>query len=70
MMTMTAACQPMTSGERWKPLIMRTKPVEVPVSYGYFFKNGGNAAVNDTTTHYQGVQGEALLFLRANISIL
>jgi hypothetical protein len=44
--------------------------ISVPVSYGYFFKSGNGATVNDTSTHYQGVQGEALLFLRANIRIL
>ncbi len=44
--------------------------VQVPVSYGYFFKNGGNAAANDTTTHYQGIQGELLLFLRGNLNLL
>ncbi|HEU4730958.1 MAG TPA: hypothetical protein VFT22_23855 [Kofleriaceae bacterium] len=44
--------------------------VSVPVSWGYFFKNGGGAAANDVSTHYQGVQGEALLFLRANVPLL
>lgn len=44
--------------------------VAFPVSYGYFFKNGGGAAVNDTTTHYQSLQGEALLVLRGNIRLL
>ncbi|HET7504473.1 MAG TPA: hypothetical protein VFK02_25805 [Kofleriaceae bacterium] len=44
--------------------------VSVPVSWGYFFKNGDGAAANDVSTHYQGVQGEALLFLRANIRLL
>jgi hypothetical protein len=44
--------------------------VQVPVSWGYFFKNGNGAAVNDVSTHYQGVQGEALVFLRANIRLL
>jgi len=43
---------------------------QVPVSYGYFFKNGGDAAANDTTTHYQGIQAELLLFLRGNINLL
>jgi hypothetical protein len=42
----------------------------VPVSWGYFFKNGDGAVANDTSTHYQGVQGEALLYLRANIRLL
>ncbi|HEY4243052.1 MAG TPA: hypothetical protein VGM88_24730 [Kofleriaceae bacterium] len=44
--------------------------IEVPVSWGYFFKNGNGAAVNDLSTHYQGVQGEALVVLRANLRIL
>jgi len=44
--------------------------VSVPVSWGYFFKNGNGAAINDVSTHYQGVQGEALVFLRANIRLL
>jgi hypothetical protein len=44
--------------------------VTVPVSWGYFFKNGNGTAVNNTSTHYQGVQGEALVFLRANIRLL
>ncbi|HSS00298.1 MAG TPA: hypothetical protein VLM79_24740 [Kofleriaceae bacterium] len=44
--------------------------VAVPVSWGYFFKNGNGAAVNDVSTHYQAIQGEALVFLRANIRLL
>ena len=44
--------------------------LSVPVSWGYFFKNGNGAAANDTSTHYQGIQGEALLYLRANIRLL
>ena len=44
--------------------------VTVPVSWGYFFKNGNGAVANDVSTHYQGVQGEALLYLRANIRLL
>ncbi|HMG55284.1 MAG TPA: hypothetical protein VK601_17425 [Kofleriaceae bacterium] len=44
--------------------------VIVPVSWGYFFKNGNGAAANDTSTHYQAVQGEALVVLRANIRLL
>ena len=42
----------------------------VPVSWGYFFKNGDGAAINDVSTHYRGLQGEALLVLRANIRLL
>lgn len=41
--------------------------VAFPVSYGYFFKAGSGAAANDTTTHYQSIQAEALLVLRGNI---
>jgi len=44
--------------------------VTIPVSWGYFLKNGNGAVANDTSTHYQGIQGEALLFLRANIRLL
>jgi hypothetical protein len=44
--------------------------VTVPVSWGYFFKNGNGAAVNDASTHYQSVQAAALLVLRANIRLL
>ena len=41
--------------------------VEVPVSWGYFFKNG---AANATSNQYQGVQGEVLLALRAHVGLL
>jgi hypothetical protein len=44
--------------------------VIVPVSWGYFFKNGNGAAVNDASTHYRSVQGEALVVLRANLRLL
>jgi hypothetical protein len=44
--------------------------ISIPVSWGYFFKNGNGAAVNDVSTHYQSIQGEALLFLRANFRLL
>jgi hypothetical protein len=44
--------------------------VTVPVSWGYFLKNGNGAAANNTSTHYRGVQGEALVVLRANIRLL
>jgi hypothetical protein len=44
--------------------------VTVPVSYGYFFKNGNGAAANNTSTHYQSIQGEALVVLRVNIRLL
>ena len=42
--------------------------VQVPVSWGYFFKN--NVPVNEASNHYQSVQAEGLLYLRANIHIL
>jgi hypothetical protein len=44
--------------------------VTVPVSWGYFLKNGDGAVANDTSTHYRSVQGEALVVLRANIRLL
>lgn len=44
--------------------------VVVPVSWGYFFKNGNGAAVNDVSTHYRSIQAEALVVLRANIRLL
>jgi hypothetical protein len=44
--------------------------VSVPVSWGYFFKNGNGAAVNNVSTHYRGIQAEALVVLRANIRLL
>ena len=43
--------------------------VLLPVSWGYFIKNGGGAVANDTSTHYQSVQGEALVVLRGNIRL-
>ena len=42
----------------------------IPISWGYFLKNGNGAVANDVSTHYQSIQGEALLFLRANIRLL
>lgn len=44
--------------------------IAVPASYGYFFKSGNGATANDLSTHYQGVQVDALLVLRANIRFL
>ena len=44
--------------------------LSVPVSWGYFFKNGNGVAANDASTHYQGIQGEGLLYLRANLRLL
>jgi hypothetical protein len=43
--------------------------IVVPVSYGYFIKSGNGAAANDLSTHYRGVQAEALLALRMNIRL-
>ncbi len=40
-----------------------------PISWGYFFKNGGGAVANDMSTHYQSIQGEALVVLRGNIRL-
>jgi hypothetical protein len=42
--------------------------VAVPVTYGYFLKNGVPA--NDLSNHYQGIHVEGLLFLRLNLKIL
>lgn len=44
--------------------------VAIPASYGYFFKSGNGATANNLETHYQSVQVEALLVLRANIRFL
>jgi hypothetical protein len=43
--------------------------IEVPVSYGYFFKNGNGATANNLSDQYGGAQIEALLALRANINL-
>ena len=40
--------------------------VSLPVSWGYFFKQG---AANDLSNHYQGVQGEALAVLRIQFGL-
>ena len=42
----------------------------VPVSWGYFIKNGTDAAANDLSTHYQSMQIEALLYLRIGLRLL
>lgn len=42
--------------------------VAVPVTYGYFLKNGVPA--NDLSNHYQGVHVEALVFLRLRLKVL
>jgi hypothetical protein len=41
--------------------------VEIPVSWGYFFKNG---AANDTSNQYEGIQGEVLAVLRFHVGLL
>jgi hypothetical protein len=43
--------------------------VSVPISWGYFFKNGFEDTANDLTTHYQAIQIEALLYLRMNLKL-
>lgn len=43
--------------------------IQLPVSWGYFFKTGDGLAANTVETHYQSVQGEALLVLRGNIRL-
>ena len=40
--------------------------LSIPVSWGYFFKQG---AANDTTNHYQSVQVEAFVVLRAHVGL-
>ena len=39
-------------------------------SWGYFFKNGVEDSANDVSTHYQGIQLEAVGYLRVNIKLL
>lgn len=43
--------------------------LQIPISYGYFFKSGEGAAANDVSTQYQGLQGSALIYLRANVRL-
>jgi hypothetical protein len=40
----------------------------IPVTYGYFFKNGVPANMLDN--HYQGLHAEALLYLRLRLKLL
>ena len=42
--------------------------VTVPVTWGYFLKNGVPA--NDLSNHYQGIHAEALVFLRLRLKVL
>lgn len=44
--------------------------VAVPVSWGYFFKSGDMAVANDEGNQYRAVQGQVLLYLRANVKLL
>jgi hypothetical protein len=44
--------------------------VAVPASWGYFLRNGDGAVANDISSHYQSIQIEALLVLRANIRFI
>jgi hypothetical protein len=44
--------------------------IGVPVSWGYFFKNGVGVGANNANNQYQGVQGEVLGFIRFNIHLL
>ena len=43
--------------------------VIVPVSYGFFFKSGNGAGANNTSNQYRGAEVEALLALRAKVSL-
>ena len=43
--------------------------VVVPVSYGYFFKDGAGANANDLSTNYRSIQVEGLVVLRGNIKL-
>ena len=44
--------------------------VEVPASWGFYFKSGNGAGANNTGNQYQGVVIEGLLALRANLRLL
>lgn len=44
--------------------------VAVPVSWGYFFKNGFDDAANDVSTHYRSLQVAGLVYLRVNLKLL
>lgn len=44
--------------------------LEVPVSYGFFFKTGNGAGANDTGNQYRGWQIEGLVALRINLRLL
>ncbi len=44
--------------------------IAVPVSWGYFFKNGNGVGANDTNNQYQGVEAEVFGYIRFNIHLL
>jgi len=44
--------------------------LEVPVSYGFFFKSGNGAGANDTSNQYRGFEVEGLVALRMNLRLL
>ncbi len=42
--------------------------ISVPVTWGYYFKNG--VAANDVSNHYQGIHVEGLVYVRLNLKLL
>jgi len=44
--------------------------IEVPVSYGFFFKSGNGAGANNTSNQYRGFEVEGLVALRMNLRLL
>ena len=44
--------------------------VVVPVSWGFFFKNGLDTGANDVSNQYKSFQVAGLLYLRANLRLL
>jgi hypothetical protein len=43
--------------------------IKVPVSTGYFFKSTMGLVANDLSTHYTGLQVEALVYFRVQIKV-
>lgn len=43
--------------------------LEVPASYGFYFKSGNGAGANNTSNQYEGWMLEGLVALRANLRI-
>ena len=41
----------------------------VPVTWGYYFKNGVDQTANDVSTHYRSLHVEGLIYLRANLKL-